>query len=334
LEREQKDHSAGFEMEVSKQNVSVHSYIPLKEITRTGGREVTLDEIKDVETLIKNFNYKAVEYGNWVKDDEARFHVSNFIAAMKDLEDVLGIKIADLNKFGKLSIAFGSRGIPRMMAHYDLRRRLINLTKMVGDGSVAHEFGHFLDHIFSKGSSDVTMLSGGDEAYRNKAKADDTDVQLASVAVMQAIVSTPSVVYKNFPIPSEEEAEKTGRKRFVETLQRNYETLDKVLEYLSRYAPEDNIYSAVAFMFKQELKNVPYRSKFTQYYNRVDNIRSASKRRYLRLPTEMFARAFEAYIYDKLEENGMKNDYLVARNLLERGEAMDDEHYWLQVYPQ
>lgn len=68
---------------------------------------------------------------------------------MKDLEDVLGISIKDVNLYGKLSVSFGSRGRAGMMASYDLRRRHINLTKMLGDGSVAHEFGHFLDHVFA-----------------------------------------------------------------------------------------------------------------------------------------------------------------------------------------
>lgn len=45
----------------------------------------------------------------------------------------------------KLAIAFGARGKGRALAHYEPARVVINLTKMKGAGSLAHEWGHAFD---------------------------------------------------------------------------------------------------------------------------------------------------------------------------------------------
>lgn len=47
----------------------------------------------------------------------------------------------------RLAIAFGARGKGNALAHYEPSRAVINLTKMKGAGSLAHEFGHALDDM-------------------------------------------------------------------------------------------------------------------------------------------------------------------------------------------
>lgn len=118
---------------------------PLKHITRTNGREVTDAEITTDE-IMKEFGYQSVQLGNWVKDNEAKEHIKYFLASMKDLEDALGLDIKKIHEQGKLSIAFGARGGGKALAHYESMYRIINLTKRRGDGTVAHEWGHFFDH--------------------------------------------------------------------------------------------------------------------------------------------------------------------------------------------
>lgn len=44
-----------------------------------------------------------------------------------------------------LAIAFGARGSGRALAHFEPSRNVINLTKMKGAGSLAHEWGHAFD---------------------------------------------------------------------------------------------------------------------------------------------------------------------------------------------
>ena len=49
-----------------------------------------------------------------------------------------------------LAIAFGARGRGNALAHYEKDLEVINLTKLRGAGSLAHEWGHALDHMIGQ----------------------------------------------------------------------------------------------------------------------------------------------------------------------------------------
>ena len=51
----------------------------------------------------------------------------------------------DISLGGGLAIAFGARGRGNAMAHYELDKNVINMTKKRGAGSLAHEWGHAMD---------------------------------------------------------------------------------------------------------------------------------------------------------------------------------------------
>lgn len=68
-----------------------------------------------------------------------------------DMCRAIGISPKDVSLGGRLSIAFGARGSGNALAHYEPLREVINLTKMKGTGSLAHEWGHALDDIIGKG---------------------------------------------------------------------------------------------------------------------------------------------------------------------------------------
>ena len=70
----------------------------------------------------------------------------------------------------RLAIAFGARGRSGALAHYEPGRQVINLTKMKGAGSLAHEWGHALDHSLGtmlkcRTYLSVTSLEGGYYAH-------------------------------------------------------------------------------------------------------------------------------------------------------------------------
>ena len=65
--------------------------------------------------------------------------------ALKDLAAALHISDKDIAFGGTLAIAFGARGSGNAAAHYEPLRKVINLTKMNGAGSLAHEWWHALD---------------------------------------------------------------------------------------------------------------------------------------------------------------------------------------------
>lgn len=70
--------------------------------------------------------------------------------ALCDLATALNTDKQSITFDGKLSIAFGARGRGNAMAHYEPMREVINLTKMNGAGSLAHEWCHALDDAFRK----------------------------------------------------------------------------------------------------------------------------------------------------------------------------------------
>lgn len=104
---------------------------------------------KDVkgQDYLDTFGFKGGEFGNWMSEKDRRVSLNYGFDALKDLADALGIADADISLDGNLSIAFGARGqgLSGAAAHYEQERHVINLTKMNGAGSLAHEWFHALD---------------------------------------------------------------------------------------------------------------------------------------------------------------------------------------------
>src|SRR3546814_16005623 len=61
---------------------------------------------------------------------------------------------ASMRRDGSLAVAFGSRGSGKAAAHYEPGRRVVNVTRMSGAGSLAHEFAHALDHASGEANRD------------------------------------------------------------------------------------------------------------------------------------------------------------------------------------
>ncbi len=71
-------------------------------------------------------------------------------------------------------MAFGSRGSGQAKATYYPATKVINITKVNGKGSVAHEWGHFLDHMIThigdpaagrKWDASGTVMQPGDSPF-------------------------------------------------------------------------------------------------------------------------------------------------------------------------
>lgn len=121
-----------------------------------GGRDITAEEFRET------FGFRGVEFGEWVNAKEGQQHVNHAFDALHDLADRLGVKPTHISLGGKLGFAFGSRGSGEHAAHYEPGTNVINLTKTKGDGSVAHEWLHALDHNLRASGGNVIM----NEAYR------------------------------------------------------------------------------------------------------------------------------------------------------------------------
>ena len=102
------------------------------------------------EDMIKTFNFKGGEFGNWLSDNDRQQSLNYGYDALLDLSKALSISPEDISLGKRLSIAFGARGSGNALAHYEPDREVINLTKMKGAGSLAHEWAHALDDIIGK----------------------------------------------------------------------------------------------------------------------------------------------------------------------------------------
>lgn len=125
------------------------------EIERVGGAPI---EVKSTHDLKDRFGLRDVQSGNWVlKDPEsAHWHVQQAAGAFLDLSDLLGVDPKTVAMNGRLALAFGARGTGNAgfggaaRAHYEPVERVINITKMKGGGTLAHEWFHGLDNLISE----------------------------------------------------------------------------------------------------------------------------------------------------------------------------------------
>jgi hypothetical protein len=256
-------------------------------IKRTGG---LLIENADEQTVINKLHFKSLTLGNYVKDNEAQEHIRHFVASIVDLCEVLDINLS-INE--NLAIGFGAFGRGgKAMATYYPTRQLINLTKRNGDGSVAHEWGHFFDHsmntftlnqkpLLSEKYNEIILDSfGGSRKYLNSPRRSlrgDYFKSLLAEIIRKAFPDTP--FHKSMA-------------GLVAMLRFGYNHLDD---------------SLVSFTQPQGHEKKPTDS-YLYHYSKLQGS-------YWKNIAEIFARSFECYVYDKLKEKGRVNNYLVSGSL-------------------
>lgn len=104
------------------------------------------------QMFMDTFAPRGVEFGNWITTDEGQEVLNHAYDGLLDLADVIGVPPKALFLNGDLALAFGARGqgLSGARAHYEPDRVVINLTKMSGAGSLAHEWMHAVDHYFAR----------------------------------------------------------------------------------------------------------------------------------------------------------------------------------------
>lgn len=108
------------------------------------GKDVTPDQ------MLETFGFRGVEFGNWVPQAERQEYLNKTYDAIMDFCDIVGISPKAFSLGGRLGLAFGARGHSRALAHYEPMKEVINLTRMKGAGSLAHEWFHALDNYLAK----------------------------------------------------------------------------------------------------------------------------------------------------------------------------------------
>lgn len=289
---------------------------PLDYIKRTGGIEITV--VKETE-IIDQFGFKYVEFGNSIPDKLAREHIRHFLGAMCDLFETLNIHHSELNKIGELSIAFASRGKKGSAAHYNVNRKIININRRNGDGSVAHEWMHFIDHLIWLKLGNNAENHPTNLASTRLDNLKNTNTAFYFETLVNALIrgdGLPKSITQSYRARSDKPYSRLMKETVEETL--DYLRLKHPFIFSDRYSNSNrearDIFGYVAHHFN--LNRVHVQRSITRkslFYMLSSQMNSE----YWIKPFELLARAFETYIADKLNALGRANNYLVSDSLFE-----------------
>ncbi len=334
----------------------------LKNIERTGvdhrnGEDVTGDD------MLKTFRFRGGEFGNWLSEQDRQQSLNHAYDALMDLSQSMGIPSEALSLGGRLSFAFGARGKSKAAAHYEPARRVINLTKMNGAGSLAHEFGHAFDHMLGDlagtGSLKHPFASQNIDTGNIRPELADAFKELKESIFLRQVtteeyikiqiekIQSPNLIMKSLFddysfVPNEVGSEKDFQENVVSHLLKipeQAEPLDyKEWNLTHKTAWESLLYDFVdaetgrranaefqkpfakALNAKLELMSKISATRIHNHPTKVpsqfveDALRLDGGKRgkpYYSSPVELFARAFESSIQDKVTATGNKSDYLV-----------------------
>lgn len=341
-----------FEVQPEKREVkrsgelAINSAEPLAYIKRTNGLVISEEFVNAATStdaannpITNVFGFATVQYGNALRDTEAKSHVKHFLGAMADMSEVLNIELAALNRLGSLSIAFAARGKGKAMAHYEAAAKIINITNKRGDGTIAHEYGHFVDNmLYSLGkkgvltgyASDVKEMRTGYYGKKIVSETENPKVAEAMVNLMNFIYKgkegiTGTAKFRFYPSAPLREGEEPSWKKIIsdDKTTLTVEPLATMQETVAHYAKLSYTFRKISkdyFQYQKDVIgslirhfNLPYydldiQLSTSQYYYYSSKMSSA----YWIKPWELFARAWETYIADKLGEKGRTSNYLVS----------------------
>jgi hypothetical protein len=255
----------------------------LTRLERIGGDDYRKGFDIDEETLIKTFGFSGVEYGESMPQKERTEYLNYAYDGFMDLSRALGVSPQTLSLGGTLGLAFGSRGRGGRnpaLAHFEPGNNAINLTRMRGAGSMAHEFGHALANYFAR------QVTG---AARGPGDLSETVSAGGRIAELNA--------------------EKLGGLR--KEVYDSFSLIMGTLKYESKKMAEAELPGFDDFVESYKLRN----TTFLQGAKQADG---RKKEPYWSTPAELFARAFETWVNEALKSKDptYRNDFLVRPDKL------------------
>lgn len=281
----------------------------LDAIVRAGLAEV-IDRDVTPQDLLDTFGFRGVEWGNWSAQDERQRILNLAHDALADLAGILNVPRKALSLNGTLGMAFGARGSGRALAHYEPGKLVINMTKLRGAGSLAHEWAHALDHYLGEldrvdayqgtargatGWRDLRSYTGRDAPKNLRPElAGAVDAVMrrlyeGTVTRVQMLELLQAQLERTKSLGASEQDPAT-KKAYTDSLAQQQRRIDEV-----QAAPAATTYPRGKSDFSKEAQKLSGKSS-SGYWLR---------------PTEMWARAFEAYVFDRLVAMGARSEYLV-----------------------
>ena len=287
-----------------------------------------IDRDATADDFIRDLGFRGVEFGNWSAQDERQRIINMAYDGLMDLAEIMGVPPKAMSLNGTLGMAFGARGGGRFLAHYEPGKLVINMTKLRGGGSLAHEWAHALDHYFGELNTPdaYTTKARGASGWYDEAqykgvpvkRTEKVDGQWKTVEkmrlanlrpemaaafdnVMQAlfqkqITKAEMVRGQELDLERTQALAREEQDPKIKAMYQNMaENKRQALEEL-RQDPEDRMYAG--------------RGR-TSYAGEAQALSGNSTRGYWTRPTEMFARAFESWVFDRVTSMGARSDYLV-----------------------
>ena len=313
---------------------------------RIGPKILTEGQKIKGEDYLNDFKFKGGEFGNWLNQEDRQNTLNNGYEAFVDLAHALGITADSVSLGEKLNIAFGSRGHGNAAAHYEPLRNVINLTKINGAGCLAHEWGHALDeYICRNGLSDIRNDIIRTMQYKVETVTKEIGIKEAVAEAMNDKGALGWLKYSDGYKAMNDE-QKVQAEKILEnilTASANKDMSSKIMNEVTgifgKVQPEDSVVAELdKYMRETTHKHLPtlIRDNIVKWCNKVnmsckidslrgDTFERTVKTDYLEISEafdkqyskcdkgywasgeEMFARAFDCYITDKL---GYKSDYL------------------------
>lgn len=182
---------------------------------RTGVEHRMPGEDISSERLVETFGFKGVNFGNWMKGDankaERQLHLNHVYDAFMDLAAIFDVPPKAMSLNGLLGIAVGAQGNGKYAAHFVPGVNEINLTRTSGAGSLAHEWGHALDHYFAR-QADLTR---------------ETEPFLTEHAAMGATMNRMEMVDGKYKTVQKARFAETIRPEIVEAFKAIVQTMNK-----------------------------------------------------------------------------------------------------------
>jgi hypothetical protein len=225
--------------------------------------------------------------------DKAAVNVS-VAEALHDLAHALDIPVAAVSLGKRLALALGARGSGKFSAHYEPWSKAINMTRTRGSGALAHEWGHALDHWLADSGQSSRVINGSLAAYFAS--------MLDGTGGMQGVDVTPEERKEvNDMLMGVTDLLLTGKDEYDTARMRRWDNENTAPSYYEREA-----YSTHA------RKRGAFRDSLAAYAKDNNMLKAAKQAgEYWQRNEEMFARAWESFILDKLAKEKRENGYLV-----------------------
>lgn len=282
---------------------------------------------------LDTFGFRGGEFGNWMNQNDRQASLNMGFEALKDLASALKISDRDISYQGTLSIAFGARGSGNAAAHYEPLRKVINLTKMHGAGSLAHEWWHGLDdylgvkmgagEMLSEKPGSHPLFSKLESVMKYKLESPEQAQERAEQEMCRAKKNAERVLDDAVSSSLDQNGNKTQREQYTELkaafLSGQPGTVEKIndlkKEVSGRMIPKTDrgmleAYERILHGMSEQKTVKPRQIKTDYYQNSIRMGKEYGKDGgYWDCNAEMSARAFACYIKDKLP---YRSDYLVG----------------------